>query len=236
MLHRWLEIASTPSVKAARERYGSAAQYARLDGTQGTDGPVRNDRLGEAEAAFIRGRDGFYLASVSETGWPYVQYRGGPPGFLRLLDEGTLGFADLRGNRQYVTTGNVAGNDRVSLFLMDYAHQRRLKIFGRMRAVDASEDPELAASLALPGYPGKVERAALITVEAFDWNCPQHITPRFTQAELAEAFAPVREELLALRSENERLREALAAVTPAAEASEGGEPDLGFARGPAPAG
>ena len=205
MLHRWLEIASTPAVKAARERYGSAAQYARLDGTQGADGPVRNDRLGDAEGLFIAGRDGFYLASVSETGWPYVQYRGGPAGFLNVLDERTLGFADFRGNRQYVTTGNVAASDRVSLFLMDYAHQRRLKIFGRLRMVDANDDPELAARLAVPGYPGRVERAALIEVEAFDWNCPQHITPRFTQEELNEALAPVRAELAALRAENERL-------------------------------
>ena len=124
MLHRWLEIASTPSVKAVRARYGSAAQYGRLDRTLDPDGPVRNDRIGEAEAAFIAGQDGFYLASVSETGWPYVQYRGGPAGFLRVIDERTLGYAEFRGNRQYVTTGNVAMNDRVSLFLMDYAHQR----------------------------------------------------------------------------------------------------------------
>src|SRR5918994_5664235 len=170
MLHRWLEIASTPSVKAVRARYGSAAQYGRLDRTLDPDGPVRNDRIGEAEAAFIAGQDGFYLASVSETGWPYVQYRGGPAGFLRVIDEPTLGYAEFRGNRQYVTTGNVAVNDRVSLFLMDYAHQRRLKIFGRMRVVDASQDPELAARLAVPGYPGRVERAALIEIEAFDWN------------------------------------------------------------------
>ncbi len=210
MLHRWLEIASTPAAKAARERYGSAAQYARLDGTQDPDGPVRNDRLGEAETAFIAGRDGFYLASVSQTGWPYVQYRGGPAGFLRVLDERTLGYADFRGNRQYVTTGNVAGDDRVSLFLMDYAHQRRLKLFGRLRMADAGDDPGLAASLAVPGYSGRVERAAVIAVEAFDWNCPQHIAPRFTPSELEQALAPVREEISALRVENERLRGLLA--------------------------
>ena len=219
MLHKWLEIASTPAVRAARERYGSAAQYARLDGTQSTDGPVRNDRLGEAEAEFIASRDGFYLASISETGWPYVQYRGGPAGFLKVLDEHTLGFADFRGNRQYVTTGNVAGNDRVSLFLMDYAHQRRLKIFGHLRMVDVGDDPELAAQLALPGYAARVERAALIQVEAFDWNCPQHITPRFTQAELNEALAPVRAELAALRAENERLHRVIGERADAVEHS-----------------
>ena len=209
MLYKWLQIASTPSVKAARERYGSAAQYARLDGTLDEDGPVRNDRLGPAEAAFIAERDGFYLASVSETGWPYVQFRGGPAGFLRVVDEHTLGYADLRGNRQYVTTGNVAVNDRISVFLMDYAHQRRLKVFGRMRIVDASDDPELAATLAAPGYPARVERAVLIQFEAFDWNCPQHITPRFSQTEFEVALAPIRREITALRTENERLKREL---------------------------
>jgi predicted pyridoxine 5'-phosphate oxidase superfamily flavin-nucleotide-binding protein len=206
-------------VKAARERYGSAGQYARLDGTHGAEGPVRNDRLGDAEGLFIAGRDGFYLASVSETGWPYVQYRGGPAGFLQVLDERMLGFADFRGNRQYVTTGNVASNDRVSLFLMDYAHQRRLKIFGSLRMVDAHEDLELAARLAVPGYAGRVERAALIQVEAFDWNCPQHITLRFTQEELNEAIAPVREELAALRAENERLHRVIGERSDAVEHS-----------------
>lgn len=209
MLHKWLEIASTPSVKAAREHYGSAVQYARLNGTLGRTGPVRNDRFGQAESDFISGRDGFYLASVSKTGWPYVQYRGGLVGLLRVLDDHTLGFADFRGNRQYVTTGNVAANDRVSLFLMDYAHQRRLKIFGHLRTVDASADPELVATLAVPGYAGRSERAALIQVEAFDWNCPQHITPRFTHEELHQAFTPVREEIESLRTENQRLRHLL---------------------------
>jgi len=209
MLHRWLEIASTPSVKAAREHYGSAVQCARLDGTLDPAGPVRNDRLGQAESEFISGRDGFYLASVSETGWPYVQYRGGPAGFLRVLDYHTLGFADFRGNRQYVTTGNVTENDRFSLFLMDYAHQRRLKIFGRLRMVDASADPELVTTLVVPNYAARSERAAVIQVEAFDWNCPQHISPRFTHEELEQALTPVREEIESLRAENKRLRQRL---------------------------
>ncbi|HEV2602573.1 MAG TPA: pyridoxamine 5'-phosphate oxidase family protein [Microvirga sp.] len=208
MIHRWLEIASTPSVRAARERYGSAASYAKLDGTNPADEPVRNDRLREKEAAFISARDGFYLASVSETGWPYVQYRGGPAGFLRVMDERTLGFADFAGNRQYVTAGNVAADDRVSLLLMDYAHQRRLKIFGHLRMVDAGDDPELASSLAVPDYGERVERAALIRVEAFDWNCPQHITPRFTLAELEGVLAPVREEIDSLRIEDRLFRPA----------------------------
>jgi hypothetical protein len=206
MLHRYLEIASTPTVQAARQRYGGTDQYAHMAGQPKGDGPVRNDRLGDAEAAFIAARDGFYLGSVSETGWPYVQFRGGPAGFLRVIDERTLGFADFRGNRQYITTGNVDADDRASLFLMDYAHQRRLKILGRMRILDAKEDPALTTKLTVRGYSGRVERAVLITVEAFDWNCPQHITPRFTASELEAALGPIREEIATLRAENQRLR------------------------------
>jgi predicted pyridoxine 5'-phosphate oxidase superfamily flavin-nucleotide-binding protein len=209
MLHKWLQLASTPSVKAARERYCGADRFARLDGTLDPDGPVRNDRLGEAEEAFIAGRDGFYLASVSETGWPYVQYRGGPAGFLRVLDEHTLGFADFRGNRQYVTTGNVAANERVSLFLMDYAHQRRLKIFGRLQMVDEAANPKLVEAVSMQGYAAVIERAAIVRVEAYDWNCPQHITPRFTQEELERALAPAREEIESLGAENQRLHRSL---------------------------
>lgn len=209
MLNKWLQIASTPSVKAARERYGSAAHYARLDGTLDQAGSVRNARLGEVEQTFIAGRDGFYLASVSETGWPYVQYRGGPAGFLRVLDDQTLGFADFRGNRQYVTTGNVAGNDRVSLFLMDHVHQQRLKIYGRLRMVDKVADPNLTEAVAVQGYAAVIERAATVRVEAFDWNCPQHITQRFTKEELEHALAPVREEIETLRAENQRLHRSL---------------------------
>lgn len=213
MRHKYLEMASTSAVKQARQHYGSAAQYARIDGTLDPEGRLQNDRLGPDEEEFIAGRDGFYLGSVSETGWPYVQYRGGPMGFLRVLDENTLGFADFRGNRQYLTTGNVAGDDRVSLFLMDYAHQRRLKIFGHMQAVDASEDLALAARLSVPDYAARVERAVTITVEAFDWNCPQHITPRFSQAELTDVLAPIRVRLESLEAENARLKAALKAAS-----------------------
>jgi predicted pyridoxine 5'-phosphate oxidase superfamily flavin-nucleotide-binding protein len=156
------------------------------------DDTAQSQSLGPPELAFIAARDGFYLASVSETGWPYVQYRGGPTGFLAAVDASTLGFADFRGNRQYITTGNVQAKDRVSLFLMDYANRLRLKIFGHMRIIDAADDPALAERLTVPGYAGRVERLALIAVEAFDWNCPQHITPRFTQAELEAALAHAR--------------------------------------------
>jgi predicted pyridoxine 5'-phosphate oxidase superfamily flavin-nucleotide-binding protein len=191
MSTRYLGIATTASVAAAQEHYGSATQWARI-GSRGHADDAGRSRLGPPELAFVAARDGFYLASVSETGWPYVQYRGGPTGFLTAVDASTLGFADFRGNRQYITTGNVRANDRVSLFLMDYAHRQRLKIFGHMRIIDAADDPALAGRLTVPGYPGRVERLVLIAVEAFDWNCPQHITPRFTQAELEAALVPVR--------------------------------------------
>ncbi|QEL26488.1 pyridoxamine 5-phosphate oxidase [Bosea sp. F3-2] len=209
MLHKYLEIASTPAVKRERRHYGSAAQYARIDGTLDSEGPLRNDQLGPDEEAFIAERDGFYLASVSETGWPYVQFRGGPIGLLRVLDDKTLGFADFRGNRQYITTGNVSGNDRVSLFLMDYAHQRRLKIFGRMHVVDATINAALETRLSVPGYAARVERAVTITIEAFDWNCPRHITPRFSEAEVAELLAPIKARLASLEDENRSLRDRL---------------------------
>jgi len=185
MHDRYLELLSTPSVQAVRERYGSAAQYdAALERYAYADDP----RLGPAETEFISARDGFYIASVSESGWPYLQFRGGPPGFLRVLDDVTLGYADFRGNGQYITVGNAAANDRVALFLMDYKQRRRLKVLGHIRFVDAGDEPELASRLAVPGYRGRVERAALIRLAAFDWNCARHITPRFTFAEL-ESFA-----------------------------------------------
>lgn len=185
MSTRYLNIATTASVAAAQEHYGSAAQWKRIGARGHADSSGQSQRLSPLETAFIRARDGFYLASVSDTGWPYVQYRGGPAGFLTAVDESTLGFADFRGNRQYITTGNVRANDRVSLFLMDYAHRQRLKIFGHMCIIDAADDPVLTKKLTVPDYPAGAERLVLIAVEAFDWNCPQHITPRFTQAELA---------------------------------------------------
>ena len=149
-----------------------------------------SDRFTQAEAAFIAERDSLYMATVSESGWPYVQHRGGPPGFIRILDEKTLAIPDFRGNRQYITTGNLAANDRAALILMDYPHRRRLKIYAHIEARDLAADPELAAKLTLPDYRAKVERGLIIHLAAFDWNCPQHITPRFSEAELAPALAP----------------------------------------------
>jgi predicted pyridoxine 5'-phosphate oxidase superfamily flavin-nucleotide-binding protein len=177
MAHKFAEIAFTPGVQAVQEEMGSRRGYARLLG-----GAAHHDRLGENEADFIGARDSFYLASVSETGWPYIQHRGGPKGFVRVLDETTIGFADFSGNRQYVTAGNVAGNDRVSLFLMDYPNRTRLKILGHARQIGLKD--EALERLIVPGYRARVERGFIVTIAAFDWNCPQHITPRFTIDEI----------------------------------------------------
>jgi uncharacterized protein len=182
MGHKFAEIAFTPGVQRVQERMGSRRGYARL-----LSGDGHHDRLGPSEAEFIGARDSFYIASVGETGWPYIQHRGGPKGFLRVLDEGTIGFADFSGNRQYVTVGNIAGDDRVSLFLMDYPNRTRLKILGYAREVGHGD--EILERLTVPGYRARVERGLLITVAAFDWNCPQHITPRYTVEEIEAANA-----------------------------------------------
>ncbi|MEP7299192.1 MAG: 2Fe-2S iron-sulfur cluster-binding protein [Burkholderiales bacterium] len=188
------DIAFTPTVRAMQTRMGSRSVYAPLDRTLD-----KRDVLAAAEADFIHERDGFYQATVGESGWPYVQYRGGPAGFLKVLDPKTIGYADFRGNVQYISVGNLQGNDRVSIILMDYANQRRLKILGRVRMVDASEDASLMTRLEMPHYQARVERAMVITVEGYDWNCPQHITPRFTKAEVAQAVAPLVAEIERLK-------------------------------------
>jgi len=194
MGHKFAELAFTDTVKSVQERFGSRAAYARREG-----GDDVNDRLGPNEAAFITERDSFYMATVSETGWPYVQHRGGPKGFLRVLDQKTIGFADFSGNRQYVSVGNVITNDRVSLFLMDYPNRTRLKLLGHMRVI-GPEDPVRLAELANPTYRARVERGLIITVDAFDWNCPQHITPRYTAEEVAVAVGPLKARLAELEA------------------------------------
>ena len=201
MAHRFLEIASTPSVKAAQAANGVAEYWEHLTSTR------TRDRFTEAEIAFIAERDSFYIATSSENGWPYIQHRGGPKGFLRVLDDKTLAFADYRGNRQYITTGNLAANDRVCLFLMDYPRRGRLKVYARAEVKEVRDDASLVDRFAIPGYKAKVERVMILHLEAFDWNCSQHITPRFTEEELAEALEPVRAHLAELEAENMRLRE-----------------------------
>jgi uncharacterized protein len=212
MSRRFGELAFTPLVKKEQEQHGSRRQYARMEEI-GEPG----DRLTDFEREFIAGRDGFYMASTGENGWPYIQYRGGEKGFLHVLDEQTLGFADLRGNKQYITMGNLAHDDRVALFLMDYAHQLRLKILGRAVVHESNGGEtnggkndaaaaELIAKLKVPGEKTPTEHVVLIHVEAFDWNCPQHITPRYTQEELAATLEPIRKRMEALEAENVRLR------------------------------
>lgn len=176
-------IMFTETVKAEQSARGSRQMCDRLAEREAPTGLSQDERL------FIETRDSFYMASVSETGWPYVQHRGGPRGFLKVLGRDQIGFADYRGNRQYVSTGNIAMDDRVSLFLMDYPRKARLKLLGHARTVDPSDDPETADRLSTDGG-GKVERLVLITIRAFDWNCPQFINTRLTDAEVADALGP----------------------------------------------
>ena len=188
------EIAFTPSVKAAQRLYGSREKNSRFE----TSEDARN-QLTEAEAAFIAERDSFYQATVSESGWPYVQHRGGPKGFVKVLDERTIGYADFRGNVQYLSVGNLAANDRISLIMMDYANRRRLKIWGKAHIFHESDDPELVACLEMPSYRARVERGIIIHIEALDWNCPQHITPRYTKEAVDAMVAPLLAEIAQLK-------------------------------------
>lgn len=207
MARAFSEIAFTPAVRAAQQRQGSAAAYDRFLAPEAE----RANVLGPEESTFVEARDGFYQATVSETGWPYVQFRGGPPGFLKVLDDHTIAYADFRGNRQYVSTGNLAGDDRISLILMDYPNRRRLKVLGRARLVEAAEDPALIAGLHNPAYKARPERAVVITIEGLDWNCPRHIPVRLTREELEPHLAPLKDEMTRLQTENAALKTALAA-------------------------
>lgn len=189
MRQRFFDLAFTPAVQAEQSRRGSRAAYAAA--SAGTTGPVPADLLGEREFAFIEARDSFYLASVTQTGWPYVQHRGGPTGFVRRVDERTIGWAEYTGNRQYVSAGNTSADDRVAMIFVDYPHRERLKVLGHLRDYDVGVRPDLATKLNVPRYRARVERFVLISVEAFDWNCPQHITPRFTLAEIEKLTAPL---------------------------------------------
>jgi predicted pyridoxine 5'-phosphate oxidase superfamily flavin-nucleotide-binding protein len=200
MVKNFSDIAFTESVRAQQEQYGSRQQYAQMDRL------VRGTVLTFAETEFIAARDGFYLATVGETGYPYVQFRGGPPGFLRVLDAQTLGYADFRGNRQYITVGNLDQNNRAALILMDYANRSRLKIYARSEVINAKDRPDLIERLRVPAYNAKIERAMLLHVEAFDWNCPQHITPRFTMEEIQAMNAPLYEHVAKLEAELMRLK------------------------------
>ncbi len=213
MGRRFAELAFTPLVKQHQQRHGSRSMYERVE-RSGDPG----DHLGPDERAFIGQRDGFYMGSVSESGWPYIQFRGGAKGFLHVLDPQTIAFADLRGNKQYISLGNLEHDNRVALFLMDYPNQARLKILGRARVLEsglgegAAEAARTLETLRVPGEKTPAERAILIHVEAFDWNCQQHITPRYSEEELTRILAPMRDRLAALEAENKRLRAACGPV------------------------
>jgi predicted pyridoxine 5'-phosphate oxidase superfamily flavin-nucleotide-binding protein len=193
------DIAFTPAVKAIQEQKGSRKGYARMERDGGWETTVTAD-LSE----FLADLDMFYLATATADGQPYVQYRGGPPGFLRVIDEHTLGFADFGGNRQYLTLGNLSENPKAFLFLMDYAHQRRVKVWGTARVVEG--DAELEEKLRDAAYPGRVERAILFAVGAWDVNCQQHIHERYSGRQIASAVAPLHKRITELEAEVERLR------------------------------
>ncbi len=195
MGHRFAEIAFTDTVRRIQEAQGSRRSYARFDG----DAAI-NATLGPNEAGFIAARDSFYMASVGETGWPYVQHRGGPIGFVRVLDERTLGFADFRGNRQYVSVGNLTHDARVALIFMDYANQTRLKLLGRVKLVGL-DDTQILSRLTSLDYRARVERGFVVDVAGYDWNCPQHITPRYTLPEIEAANAGLRQRIAELEAE-----------------------------------
>ena len=193
MAARFRQQVLTPAVRAAQERYFGHCQVVE-------NAPSR-DLLTAEEATFIATRDSFYLASVNGDDWPYIQHRGGPAGFLQVLEANLLGFADLKGNRQLLSTGNIDGNDRVALFLMDYPHRERLKILGRARVLDARENPDLADKLSPdPKLRDQIERLFVIEVVSFDWNCPQYITPRYTLSEMEEVITPLKARIAELEA------------------------------------
>ncbi len=194
----------TDAVQAEQERLGMRERFQKAYRNRFTDGFDADTR------AFVESRTSIYMATVSETGWPYVQHRGGPAGFLKFLDDETIGFADYTGNKQLISKGNLSGDGRVSLFMMDYPRRARLKLIGHARMVNADDAPELVEALAVPGQ-GEVERVVSIRITAFDWNCPKYIEPRFTEAEIEEMLGP---RLKALADENARLRAELMAKGP----------------------
>jgi uncharacterized protein len=199
------KLAFTPLVKKLQELYGSRTQYERMEKSSASE-----DRLTEFEKEFLAGRDTFYWATTGVTGWPYVQHRGGPKGFLKVIDERTLAFADFRGNKQYISTGNLMSDDRVAIILVDYPRQARLKILGHVEIFEGAKAENWLARVRVPGYKAVIERVFVIHIDAYDWNCPQHITPRYTAEEIREAMHATEEKLSVLELENKGLREELA--------------------------
>ncbi len=196
MPYPFADIAFTPSVRAAQARNGSREQIARLEASD------RDFRLGLEEAGFMSAQDHFYMATVSETGWPYVQHRGGPPGFVRVLGERRFAFPDFRGNRQYVSIGNLTADARAAFIFIDYPRKARLKALGRLSLLDRGDAPEVIEAFSALNYRAAVERVIVCDVAALDWNCPQHITPRFSEADLV----PLTQRIAALEQENAALK------------------------------
>ncbi len=195
------DVAFTPAVKTIQEKRGSRGQYARMEGRGGWQTTITPDLAG-----FLGEVRSFYLATASADGQPYIQHRGGPPGFLRVLDARTLGFADFKGNRQYITTGNLSENAKAYIFLMDYAHRRRAKLWGRARVVE--DDPALLAKLWPEGYQARDEQAILFEVEAWDTNCPQHIPQMFHAEDVAGTIVKFQERIKELEAEVAALKAA----------------------------
>lgn len=215
MSRAFADITFTPSVKAAQSMYGSREAN---EGFEYID--EKRDHLEPRDIEFIAQRDSFYQATISENAWPYVQHRGGPTGFLKAIDKKTLGYADLSGNAQYLSVGNLMANNRVAIILMDYANRRRLKVWGRVKIVHEHEQPDLIEKLRMPGYRTPVERAIVITVDALEWNCPQHITPRFTEREVQGYVGNIVQQNQRLKEQLKELREALEAEKKAALAKQ----------------
>lgn len=201
MTARYQQLAFTPNIKAEQVAHGSREHFAKYEGAAEAPDPITG-----AEAEFIGARDSFYMSTVGETGWPYMQHRGGPVGFVKILDQNTLGMADFRGNRQYISIGNLLADDRASLFFMDYANKRRLKALAHVKRADLSDDPDLAEKLALPGYKAKVEHSLIFTIAAFEWNCPAHITPRYSEAQIAPGIRDLHDQIALLQAEVKRLQ------------------------------
>jgi uncharacterized protein len=200
MTDRYLEIATSDAVKDLQERWGSRSAYARFE-----SGPLTSNQLGPEEIAFIEATDSFFLASLNESGWPYIQHRGGPPGFLKVLENNRLGFPDFKGNRQYLSFGNIQKNPRVSLFLIDYPARARLKIFGNAKLVEGDSVPDALREVENEPGAAPIERGVIIQVEAFHWNCPKYIVPRFTEAQVRTAIDPLVKRIKDLEAELARL-------------------------------
>ena len=201
MPHKFADIMFTDTVKSIQSDFGSRKMYTRME--EGTED--YNNLIGPNEAAFISARDSLYMASVNETGWPYVQHRGGPLGFVKILDQKTIAMPDFRGNRQYVSVGNLTKDNRVSLFFMDYPNKTRLKLLGRVELVGL-DHPKIIEKLQMPDYRGHIERGFVIKVEAFDWNCPQHITERYTVPDIEKSVSALQDRIVELETELSRLK------------------------------